>query len=86
MFRNVSDEELLEAYEQGSNAILPIIEEWQSEGELRDVEPRILAHAIRTLLLGLVEVRQFEDDDDYERVREVLFDTFAAGIVETRDG
>lgn len=86
LLRGASDEKVEETVVQGFDIVVPLFEEWQSTGDLREEDPELLAYVFRTVFVGLFESRDFFGEA-YPAVRDLTIDVVANGLVSAdRDG
>lgn len=76
-----SEEEMTTERENSLGYLTPFIEQWQSEGRLREGDPDVLAGVLGVAKFVPYHREDFRDDEYYRDVRDELIETLAAGLV-----
>ncbi|WP_158057868.1 TetR/AcrR family transcriptional regulator [Halorussus halophilus] len=80
-----TDEEMEAEAEESLSYLAPYIEQWQSEGRLRDGDTKVLAGVLGAAKFLPYHKEDYHDDEFYEDVRDAFIETLAAGLVQRAD-
>lgn len=80
LLRAIPDDELAGAKDQKAALLAPYIERWQDEGVVRSGDPETLALAVQSAGFVVAHRDEFENETEYEAVRDALVDMVAAGL------
>lgn len=82
IYRDVSEEVLLEEQQVAIEEIVPFVRRWQEAGEMCDVDPELffgLMGAVATMTLHRDEFEEY-GEGTYETIRDLLIETVARGL------
>jgi AcrR family transcriptional regulator len=84
VFRGIPEETIRRHEQEGLAEILPYLQAWQADGDLRDVDPEAVLGVMGAAALMVLHREEFEsyDDEMYDAVRDLLVDAVARGLTE----
>ena len=80
-----TDAEMQAERDESVAFLAPSLEQWQSEGRLREGEVDVLAGVLGVAKFLPYHREDFRDDEYYREVRESFVETLAAGMVQRND-
>ena len=82
VYRNVSEEAVAEEMDVMLDALAPILEAWQRDGEMRAVDPLPFFGLMKSIGLLALYQEEFGEygEDWYAEIRELLLDSVAKGL------
>jgi AcrR family transcriptional regulator len=80
LLRAIPDDELDAANDRKATLLAPYVERWQEAGLVRDGDPETLALAVQSAGFVAAHRDEFENETEYEAVRDALVDVVAAGL------